>query len=46
MNALNNSFPSSNTGKKEARVTETAVGRMAVHHSAAQASHIVLPVTP
>ena len=47
MNALDNySFPNSNTGKNEATVTETVVGKMAIHHSAGQASHIVLPVMP
>ena len=47
MNAVDNySFPNSNTGKYEATVTETVVGKMAVHHSAGQASHIVLPVMP
>ena len=47
MNALDNySFPNSNTGQKEATVTETVVGRIAIHHSAGQASHIVLPVMP
>lgn len=47
MNALDNySFPNSNTGQDEAMVTETVVGRMAIHHSAGQASHIVLPVMP
>jgi hypothetical protein len=45
MNALDNySFPNSNTGKDEATVTETVIGRMAIHHSTGQASHIVLPV--
>src|SRR5204863_9135610 len=47
MNALDNySFPNSNTGKNEATVTETVVGKVAVHHGAAQPSHIVLPVMP
>jgi putative CocE/NonD family hydrolase len=47
MNALDNSsFPNSNTGQNEATVTETVVGRMAIHHGAGQASHIVLPVMP
>jgi putative CocE/NonD family hydrolase len=45
MNALY-SVPNSNTGKNEATVTETVVGKMAVHHSAGKASHIVLPVMP
>jgi putative CocE/NonD family hydrolase len=43
MNALY-SVPNSNTGRNEATVTETVVGKMAIHHSAGQASHIVLPV--
>ena len=47
MNALDNdSFPNSNTGENESTVTETVVGRMAIHHSAREASHIVLPVMP
>jgi hypothetical protein len=47
MNALDDySFPNSNTGKNEATVTETVIGKMAVHHSAEDASHIVLPVMP
>lgn len=47
MNALDNySFPNSNTGRDEATVTETVIGKMAIHHSAGQASHIVLPVMP
>jgi putative CocE/NonD family hydrolase len=47
MNALDNdAFPNSNTGKNEATVTETVIGRMAIHHSAGYASHIVLPVLP
>jgi uncharacterized protein len=45
MNALY-SVPNSNTGKNEATVTETVVGKMAVHHSARHASHILLPVMP
>ncbi|CAN5892447.1 CocE/NonD family hydrolase [soil metagenome] len=45
MNAVDNySFPNSNTGQNEATVAETVVGKMAVHHGAGQASHIVLPV--
>jgi predicted acyl esterase len=45
MNALDNySFPNSNTGQIEATVTETVIGKMTIHHSAGQASHIVLPV--
>ena len=47
MNALDNySFPNSNTGNNEATVTETVVGKMAIHHSAGRASHIVLPAMP
>ena len=47
MNALDSfSFPNSNTGKNEATVTGTVVGNMAIHHSAGQTSHIVLPVMP
>jgi uncharacterized protein len=47
MNALDNdAFPNSNTGKNEATVTETVIGKMAIHHSAGHASHIVLPVIP
>ena len=47
MNALDNdAFPNSNTGENEATVTETVIGRMAIHHSAGYASHIVLPVLP
>ena len=47
MNALDPvAFPNSNTGKNEATVTETVIGKMAIHHSAAQASHVVLPVMP
>jgi hypothetical protein len=45
MNALNNyTFPNSNTGGDEARVTETVVGNMALHHSRLYPSHVVLPV--
>jgi len=47
MNALDNdAFPNSNTGKNEATVTETVIGKMAIHHSAGHASHVVLPVMP
>lgn len=47
MNALDNdAFPNSNTGENEATVTKTVVGHMAIHHSADQASLIVLPVIP
>lgn len=45
MNALDNySFPNSNTGQHEAHVTETVIGNMAVHHTAAYPSHVILPV--
>ena len=45
MNASDNySFPNSNTGQNEARVTETVVGNMAVHHTALYPSHLILPV--
>jgi hypothetical protein len=45
MNALDGyTFPNSNTGGDEARVTETVVGNMAVHHSRLYPSHVVLPV--
>ena len=44
-NALDNySFPNSNTGGDEARVTRTVVGNMRVHHEPEYPSHIVLPV--
>jgi predicted acyl esterase len=47
MNALDNySFPNSNTGQDEARVTETVVGTMGIHHTAQHPSHILLPVLP
>jgi uncharacterized protein len=47
MNALDNdAFPNSNTGTNEATVTEMVIGKMAIHHSGAHASHIVLPVMP
>jgi hypothetical protein len=47
MNALDNdAFPNSNTGKNEATVTETVIGKMAIHHSVGYGSHIVLPVMP
>lgn len=47
MNALDNyTFPNSNTGGNEARVTDTVVGGMAVHHSRMYPSHVVLPVLP
>jgi len=45
MNALDGyTFPNSNTGGDEARVTESVVGNMAVHHSRSYPSHVVLPV--
>lgn len=45
MNALNNyTFPNSNTGEDEARVTRTVVGQMGVHHTRVAPSHVVLPV--
>ncbi len=45
MNALNNyTFPNSNTGGDEARVTETVVGNMGIHHSRLHSSHVILPV--
>jgi predicted acyl esterase len=47
MNALDNyTFPNSNTGGDEARVTETVVGQMGIHHSRMHPSHVVLPVLP
>ncbi len=47
MNALDNySFPNSNTGGDEARVTETVTGTMVIHHTPEHPSHIVLPVMP
>ncbi|MGQ0647566.1 MAG: CocE/NonD family hydrolase [Gemmatimonadaceae bacterium] len=47
MNALDNyTFPNSNTGGDEARVTETVVGSMAIHHTRLHPSHIVLPGLP
>jgi hypothetical protein len=45
MNALDNyTFPNSNTGGDEARVTETVPGHMAIHHTRLHPSHVVLPV--
>jgi len=45
MNALDNyTFPNSNTGGDEARVTTTVVGNMAVHHSRMYPSHVILRV--
>ena len=45
MNASDNySFPNSNTGQNEATVTQTIVGNMAIHHTAAYPSHLILPV--
>lgn len=47
MNAMNNySFPNSNTGADEARVTETIPGQMAIHHGGPHPSRIILPVLP
>lgn len=47
MNAMDNySFPNSNTGGDEARVTGTVVGNMAVHHTPMHPSHILLPALP
>ncbi|MGH7695405.1 MAG: CocE/NonD family hydrolase [Gemmatimonadaceae bacterium] len=47
MNALDNyTFPNSNTGGDEARVTETIAGSMAIHHTRLYPSHVVLPVLP
>ena len=47
MNALDNyTFPNSNTGGDEARVTETVPGRMGIHHTRLHPSHVVLPVLP
>lgn len=47
MNAMDHySFPNSNTGGDEARVTETVAGRMALHHTPAHPSHVILPVLP
>ena len=45
MNALDNyTFPNSNTGGDEAKVTTTVVGNMAVHHSRVSPSHVILRV--
>ncbi len=45
MNALDNyTFPNSNTGDDEARVTETVIGTMKIHHTSGYPSHVVLPV--
>lgn len=38
------SFPNSNTGEAEGYVTETVIGTMQVHHTAAYPSHVVLPI--
>jgi len=47
MNALDNyTFPNSNTGGDEARVTATVPGRMAIHHTRLHPSHVILPVLP
>jgi putative CocE/NonD family hydrolase len=46
-NAMDNyAFPNSGTGGNEATATETAIGRMALHHAPGRASHILLPVMP
>jgi len=46
-NACDNyGFPNSNTGKDEAIVIETMVGRMAIHHSPKYPSCVMLPVLP
>ena len=45
MNACDNySFPNSNTGENEAYVNRTVVGTMAIHHSPAHPSHVLLPI--
>ncbi|MEZ4588810.1 MAG: CocE/NonD family hydrolase [Gemmatimonadales bacterium] len=45
MNAMDNySFPNSNTGEDEGKVSRTVVGRMAIHKSAEHPTQIVLPV--
>ncbi|MGE3615383.1 MAG: CocE/NonD family hydrolase [Gemmatimonadales bacterium] len=45
MNAVDNySFPNSNTGGREALVTETVIGNMAIQHTRQYPSHVVLPV--
>jgi putative CocE/NonD family hydrolase len=47
MNAVDDySFPNSNTGEDEARVTRTVVGNMAIHHGPDRASYVLLPVMP
>ena len=47
MNSLDGyTFPNSNTGGDEARVTETVIGTMRVHHTNGYPSHLVLPVLP
>lgn len=44
-NACDNyGFPNSNTGKDEALVTETVVGKMAIHHTPDYPSCVTLPV--
>jgi len=46
-NACDNyGFPNSNTGKDEALVTDTVVGKMAIHHSPKYPSCVILPVLP
>lgn len=45
MNAVDNySFPNSNTGGDEARVTTTVIGTMGIHHTAKHPSRLILPV--
>ncbi len=47
MNALDNFyFPNSNTGGDEGTVTETVVGTMRIHHSAAHPSRVTIHVLP
>jgi predicted acyl esterase len=47
MNALDNyNFPNSNTGGDESHVTETVIGKMAIHHSKEHPSHVLLPILP
>ncbi len=40
------SFPNSNTGEDEAKVTHTTIGNMKIHHDRSRPSHVVLPVLP
>jgi putative CocE/NonD family hydrolase len=47
MNAMANyTFPNSNTGGDEGRVTTTVPAQVAIHHSRLYPSHVVLPVLP